>query len=122
MIKDATDGNVPNAHFIVSHARREEKGSDVNVASRLLLDLFTSQIEAAVVISNDSGLRLPIQEVRQRIPVGTVNPSKNYLAGQLMGKPSDGVGNHWWRQLKKAEFTAHQLPDPAGGHVKPAGW
>ena len=36
---------------------REEKGSDVNVATHLLADVFTGEVEAAMVISNDSDLK-----------------------------------------------------------------
>ncbi len=36
--------------------KTEEKGSDVNLASYLLLDAFRKESEAAVVISNDSDL------------------------------------------------------------------
>ena len=39
----------------------EEKGSDENVASHLLIDLHTDEIDAAVLITNDSDLRLPAQ-------------------------------------------------------------
>lgn len=63
-----------------------------------------------------------MQEARKRVPVGTVNPSRNWLAGDLAGAPSDGVGGHWWRQLNGADLMAHQLPDPAGGYARPAGW
>jgi hypothetical protein len=38
-----------------------------------------------VVISNDSDLRFPVEQVRQHVPVGVVNPSRNYLAGDLRG-------------------------------------
>jgi hypothetical protein len=37
----------------------EEKGSDVNVAGHLLLDLLESRIDVAIVLSNDSDLKLP---------------------------------------------------------------
>jgi hypothetical protein len=49
---------------MVSYANREEKGSDVNVASHLLVDVLTDRIDAAVVISNDSDLRFPVQFAR----------------------------------------------------------
>jgi hypothetical protein len=35
---------------------REEKGSDVNVATHLPADVFRKEVEAAIVISNDSDL------------------------------------------------------------------
>jgi hypothetical protein len=50
----------PDAIFMVSVADREEKGSDVNVATHLLTDVCEQKIDAAVVISNDSDLALPI--------------------------------------------------------------
>ncbi|MFD1546656.1 hypothetical protein [Nonomuraea guangzhouensis] len=50
---------------------------------------------STVVISNDSDLRFPIEQVRQHVPVGLVNPSGNYLAGALRGQAADGVGRHW---------------------------
>jgi hypothetical protein len=42
----------------------EEKGSDVNVASRLLIDVLTDRIDAAIVFSNDSDLRFPLEQAR----------------------------------------------------------
>lgn len=122
LIRDRKDRDVPEAVFMVSHARREEKGSDVNVAAHLLLDILEGTIDAAVVISNDSDLKLPIVEARKRVPVGTVNPSSSFLAGDLRGQPTDGVGNHWWAKLRGADLRAHQLPDPVGPYSKPAGW
>ena len=121
-IKDASDSAVPDARFMVSYAYREEKGSDVNVAAHLLLDILNGSIDAAIVISNDSDLRFPIQEARARVPVGTVNPSRYQLAGALRGQPTDGVGGHWWRKLKAGDYKACQLPDPAGAYARPAGW
>jgi len=107
----------------VSYLHREEKGSDVNGASHLLLDVMREAIDGAVVISNDSDLRFPIAEARQRVPVGLVNPSPTtWIAAGLKSSPIDGVGRHWWRQLTAADVMAHQLPDPAGGYTRPAGW
>ncbi len=122
LVKDAADVPIPDAIFMVSHARREEKGSDVNVAAHLLLDVLQGDVDAAIVISNDSDLRLPIIEARKRVPVGTVNPSRSFLAGDLKGHQGDGVGGHWWGKLSASDYRAHQLPDPAGTYAKPVGW
>ncbi|GAA1836336.1 hypothetical protein GCM10009795_096880 [Nocardioides hankookensis] len=123
MIKDASCATeVPDATFMVSVARREEKGSDVNVASHLLLDVLQGHVDAAVVISNDSDLEFPIREARNRVPVGTVNPTKNYTAGALNGAPADGVGGHWWYQLTAADLQAAQMPATVGKLQKPAPW
>ncbi len=121
-VSDAKGQRVSGARFMVSVARREEKGSDVNVASHLLLDLIHNRSDAAVVISNDSDLAFPLHETRKLIPVGLVNPSPNYLAGALKGNPSEGVGGHWWYQLTAADLTGAQLPDPVGVLGKPYDW
>jgi NYN domain len=46
--------------------RSEEKGSDVNLATYLLVDAFDNDFEGAVVISNDSDLAEPIRLVRTK--------------------------------------------------------
>ena len=122
MVKDGAGADDPNATFMASVARREEKGSDVNVAAHLLLDVLQGQVDAAVVISNDSDLAFPVEEARLRVPVGVVNPTKGYTAGDLNGSPNDGVGSHWWYQLTSADLHNAQLPDPVGTLRKPTPW
>lgn len=74
-VQDGASGSRhSDAVFIVSYLRQEEKASDVNVATHLLLDVLGGEVDAAVVVSNDSDLRLPIREARQRVPVGLINP------------------------------------------------
>ncbi|NED98976.1 NYN domain-containing protein [Phytoactinopolyspora halotolerans] len=118
------DGGQPvvTATFMASVATWEEKGSDVNVASHLLVDVLDNVVDAAVVISNDSDLRWPVQEARRRVPVGTVNPGSGYTAGALSGAPDAGVGGHWWRSLAAGDFTDHQMPHDVGRLAKPSGW
>jgi hypothetical protein len=127
MIKNAADQDEPNAHFIVSVARREEKGSDVNVAAHLLWDILRGQpgqqpIQGAVVISNDSDLKLPVDQARTLVPLGLVNPTRKYTAGALSAQPTVGVGSHWWYQMAAADFYACQLQDPTAGYTKSAPW
>lgn len=59
--------------------KTEEKGSDVNLATFLLVDAFDQDYESAVIVSNDSDLALPIQFVQQKFgcPVGLLNPHRN---------------------------------------------
>ncbi len=122
VVQDSTGVPVRDARFMVQHLHLEEKGSDVNVASHLLLDVLSSAVEAAIVISNDSDLALPIRKAREIVPVGLINPQKSPTAGALKGNRTDGVGRHWWWRLKEPTYRAHQLPDPAGGQHRPAGW
>ena len=46
---------------VVEVVRTEEKGSDVNLATALLVDGFTHDFDEAVVVSNDSDLLAPIR-------------------------------------------------------------
>jgi len=58
------------------------QGSQWSEIDRLRVNYFTAQVDAAVIISNDSDLAMPIQVARSRVPVGVVNPR---------GKPRPGV-------------------------------
>ena len=75
-----------------------------------------------MVVSNDSDLRFPVQLVRERIPVGLVNPRGGQHAGDLRGRPQDGAGNHWWRRLAPGDFIGHQLPAVIGTLSRPPKW
>jgi hypothetical protein len=116
------DTPIPDATFMASITTWEEKGSDVNVAAHLLVDILSNVVDAAVVISNDSDLRMPVHEAWQRVPVGVVNPGGGYTAGALSTSACTGTGQHWWRTLNGADFITHQLPDPVGRYTKPPGW
>jgi hypothetical protein len=122
MVQDGTSKAVPDARFMVKYLHLEEKGSDVNVASHLLRDVLTRAVDAALVLSNDSDLAYPIREARKLVPLGLVNPQGGRFAGALAAAKTIGVGNHWFRRLAAADFTAHQLPDPVGNYRRPAGW
>jgi uncharacterized LabA/DUF88 family protein len=122
MVQSTLGSPLPGAVFMVSTLHQEEKGTDVNLATHLVTDVMNRAVDAAVVISNDSDLKLPIQRVRQVVPVGHVNPRGDYFAGDLTGAPAEGAGGHWWRKLGPSDFRDHQLPNPAGKYTRPPGW
>ena len=122
MIKDGQGAHQPGAVFMASVARREEKGSDVNVASHLLIDVLDGAVDAAIVISNDSDLAFPVKSMRQRVPLGVVNPTVGQTAGKLKGQASEGAGQHWWYQLQPSDLTNAQLPAQVGRVRRPVGW
>ncbi|MEJ7792015.1 MAG: hypothetical protein WKF65_08610 [Gaiellaceae bacterium] len=124
LVKDANDQRVTDAVFMVTVADREEKGSDVNVATHLLLDALAAPptMDAAMVFSNDSDLKLPVAKIRLRLPVGIVNPGRGYTAGALHHDPATDVAGQWERQLTFADFSSHQLSDPVGAYAKPPSW
>lgn len=122
MVKDASQADVPDARFIISHLHREEKGSDVNVATHLMQDVFEGRVGGVIVVSNDSDLKMPIAVARDRVPVGIITPSDQRLAGDLAFASDGGVGSHWQVNLNAQDFKDHQLPDPVGPVPKPDGW
>jgi len=103
----------------------EEKGSDVNLASYLLIDGFRARYDLAVVISNDSDLKTPVEFVRNDLgaPVGILNPHKNRswaLSPRQLPKGS------FYKPIRPAALAASQLPptlkDANGTIHKPKGW
>src|SRR5690606_1179668 len=60
----------------VEVVKTEEKGSDVNLATFLLVDAFQDDCVVSVVVSNDSVLVVPIRMVRNDLgrAVGIINP------------------------------------------------
>jgi hypothetical protein len=122
LVRDATGAPVPGATFMVSYLDREEKGTDVNVATHLLVDVLDERIDAAVVISNDSDLALPVRVARGNVPVGLLNPGRGPVAGRLRGFPFEGARGHWWQQITEGAYRAHQLPGRVGRLRRPDGW
>jgi uncharacterized LabA/DUF88 family protein len=123
MLKDSVTGaDLPNVTLMVSYLHQEEKGSDVNVGTHLMLDVLQEEVDAAIVVSNDSDLKLPIREARKRVPLGIIKPGPAQLAGDLRGTAGEGAGGHWWGELDATRLRANQLPDPVDGLSKPNGW
>ena len=60
-----TDGQGP-----IKVYRTDEKGSDVNLASHLLIDASVGDFEKALVVSNASDLAFPVRAVRERFGLG----------------------------------------------------
>jgi hypothetical protein len=56
--------------------KMEEKGSDVNIATYMLVDAFRADCDQLVVITNDSDLAEPVRIISKelKIPVGIFNP------------------------------------------------
>lgn len=101
--------------------KTEEKGSDVNLASQLLLDAFTRACDAALIISNDSDLLSPIQIARDRFGLRIIlaNPHKKHSA--VLIREADSI-----RQIRQGALKASQFPDTltdaVGSFHKPDRW
>ena len=102
--------------------KTEEKGSDVNLASYLLIDAFDDLFDVAVIISNDSDLAEPIRLVRQRFgkTIGLMLHRSTRVSGKLRPLANFTRSFHSGA-LGKAQFT-DQLKDKNGIFHKPPVW
>jgi uncharacterized LabA/DUF88 family protein len=102
----------------------EEKGSDVNLATYLLLDAFDRDCEAAVIISNDSDLMEPIRLVRKRfaLPVVVLHPCRPPRRASIdLKKVASKSLLIEDRHLAEAQFPP-TLTDAIGTVHKPSIW
>ncbi len=101
--------------------KTEEKGSDVNLASYLLLDAFREDCEVAIVVSNDADLKTPIELAIHElsIRVGVLNPHP-------AEKRSLDLRPTFIKQLRQGPIAASQFPpvlhDDDGEIRKPKRW
>src|SRR5258708_2363073 len=113
----------PGRPMRASVRKQEEKGSDVNLATFLLLDAFRRDCDEAYVLSGDSDLATPISVANRvlSLPVGVINPTANRLSAELQRAART------YRTLRPAILRTCLLPPllvDAGGRPirKPPGW
>jgi hypothetical protein len=105
----------------VEVVKTEEKGSDVNLATYLLLHAFQRECKVASVISHDSDLKLPIEiaQTELGIRVGVVNPHPP-------ARRSRALQPTFFKQLRTSALSACQFPsvltDTKGEIRKPGRW
>ena len=111
----------PGMPSVVQVLKPEEKGSDVNLATHLLVDAFKQRCTTAVVISNDSDLAEPVRIAQAEcgIAVGVVNPHPAKHRSRKI-EPT------FFKQLRPVTVAQCQLPpalhDAQGAIHKPEGW
>ena len=106
----------------ISVIKTEEKGSDVNLATHLLMDAFDDLFDVAVIISNDSDLKEPIAQVRQRFgkTIGILAPDGARVSRALLPLA------HFIKPIRNgalliAQFPSH-MSDGVGAFQKPPNW
>ncbi len=111
----------PGQSKTIEVIKTEEKGSDVALGALLVSHGYQRRYEAAIVLSNDSDLVLPIQIVREELglPVGILNPHKRFSV-ELSQVAS------FRRALREGVLSAAQFPnrltDEHGTITKPDRW
>lgn len=102
----------------------EEKRTDVNIASYLLLDAFEGRYDTAIVVSNDSDLTTPIEIVVSRLgkTVIAVNPYRaNRQISELRRAASRFVPQINASVLRSSQFP-NTLTDARGRFTRPRTW
>ncbi len=126
--------NMPKAPPETGFARVikfEEKGSDVNLATYLMLDAIENRFDVAAVVSHDSDLALPIQVVNERLgkPVGVVGYDprfqRKYGKRPRASKKLQEVAA-FYKSLRESAFRRAQFPEVVQSKEyavpKPDGW
>jgi len=85
----------------------EEKGSDVNLASHLLLDAFRDAYDVAVVVSNDADLLEPVRMAREELgkTVGVLRVEGGQRRCIFSGRVD------FIRTVRRGHFARSQLPE-----------
>jgi hypothetical protein len=95
----------PGGPATVEVIKTEEKGSDVNLATYLLLDAFKQDCEAAVVIWNDSDLKEPITVAQRELglTVAIINPHPPRRRSRAL-QPT------FFKQIRESALRTCQFP------------
>ena len=100
----------------------KEKGSDVNLASQLLLDVLKLRLRAALVITGDSDLITPIRFcVDEEADIHVLVPNKRQPSAALRNVATS------LSELHPSKLAEHQLPrsfrtKTGGNIVRPETW
>ena len=114
---------VPGLPAYVTIRDSEEKGSDVNLATRLLVDGFNGEYEQAVVVSNDADFVGAMRYVRDGLGlrVTLVNPDSRAASPTELAGAATYVKRLWKSHLRKSQLP-NTLADHIGTINKPRGW
>lgn len=106
----------------VSVLKTEEKGSDVNLATHMVVDGFQDKYDCAVIVTNDSDLSEPFRVVQQVLGkrTGVICPHNRHVSQQLAKHA------HFTKKIRAGLLSVSQLPDQLNdkkGEInKPTNW
>jgi uncharacterized LabA/DUF88 family protein len=102
--------------------KTEEKGSDVNLATHLILDAIRDSADVYVVVSNDSDLVEPIRIIVSELDqvVGLILPTQTPSRALL--DTGAQIIHHLRAGVLQAAQLSETLVDVKGSFRKPEGW
>lgn len=106
--------------------KTEEKGSDVNLATYLLVDGYEEDYEVAIIISNDSDLAEPMKVVKDKLglKMGLVHPGMNErkkVSRELMDSATFVRRIRSKNLLVECQFP-REIEDEQGVITRPVDW
>ena len=109
--------------FVIIHDT-EEKGSDVNLASYLLMDGFKDLYDAALVVSQDTDLLEPMRMVKEELgkTVGLIWIDEKTKPGKKHKRVTDFVRYANRSILKKSQFSNPLFGSGGEKIEKPTSW
>ncbi len=112
-----------NGQFVMVKST-EEKGSDVNLASYLLRDAFLGHADAALVVSADTDLILPVRILTRELnrTVGLINPAVNRPAPPKLVEVASFVRHVALKDLNESQFPEIINPLQGSPVRRPASW
>lgn len=101
--------------------KTDEKGTDVNLASHMLVDAFENRYDCAVLISGDSDLETPVKFVKDKFKkvLGVINPQQRKCHALQ-------TTAHFYKHIRPQALARCQFPtvlhDGNGSFNKPVAW
>lgn len=115
---------VTGRHRTVAVRKLEEKGSDVNLASRMIADAHADTADLYVMLSNDSDLAGPISMLKHELGyrTGIIFPMPTArLSKELVKTAPDVIGTIEESDLSACQYP-DQLTDTVGRFHRPPAW
>ena len=101
----------------------EEKMTDVNIASQLLVDAFDDCYDTAIIMSGDSDLTTPVRRVRERFPnkrVVIAQPPNRH--SQELNRAANGFFSIGEDKLRNSQLPNQVVSKTGYPLLRPAHW
>lgn len=121
VVKMFKANQVPGADPFVEVVKTEEKGTDVNIASHMIVDAADNLMDCAVLISGDSDLTTPVKICKNKYGkcVGVLNPQRQKC--RTLEKEAT-----FYKHIREVSLASCQfatvLSDAMGSFHKPTRW
>ncbi len=108
----------------VDYVKPNEKQTDVNICTAMLMDCFESQTDYIVLVSGDSDYEAPLKEISRAFP----NVKRIIAFPPMRRNPKLYALCDQWFIIPEVHFSSSQLPDPVVSqksgqkYSKPQSW